>query len=56
MTRVEFGSDGDNKYYFHTKANHSSAKTPLGMFNSFEIPNSLKLVDDAIRNYYKMNE
>ena len=56
MTRVEFGSDGDNKYYFQTKANHSSAKTPLGMFNSFEIPNSLKLVDDAIRNYYKMNE
>lgn len=56
MTRVEFGSDGDNKYYFQTKANHSSAKTPLGMFKNFEIPNSLKLVDDAIRNYYKMNE
>ncbi len=22
--------------------------------NSFEIPNSLKLVDDAVRNYYKI--
>ena len=55
MTRVEYGDDGDNEYYFQTRANHSSAKTPLGMFKDFEIPNSLKLVDDTIRNYYKMN-
>ena len=54
MTRVEYGDNGDNKYYFQTKANHSSAKTPLGMFSKFEIPNSLKLVDDTIREYYKM--
>jgi hypothetical protein len=55
MTRVEYGDDGENEYYFQTRANHSSAKTPLGMFKDFEIPNSLKLVDDTIRNYYKMN-
>ena len=55
MTNVEYGTDGKNKYYFQTKANHSSAKTPLGMFNDFEIPNSLRLVDDTVRNYYKMN-
>lgn len=54
MTRVDYGEDGNNKYYFQTKANHSSAKTPLGMFDKFEIPNSLKLVDDAIRKYYNM--
>lgn len=54
MTRVEYGDNGDNKYYFQTKANHSSAKTPLGMFSDFEIPNSLKLVDDTIREYYKI--
>ena len=54
MTRVEYGDNGDNKYYFQTKANHSSAKTPLGMFSAFEIPNSLKLVDDTVRKYYKM--
>ena len=54
MTRIEYGDDGDNKYYFQTKANHSSAKTPLGMFSDFEIPNSLKLVDDTVRKYYKM--
>jgi hypothetical protein len=55
MTRVDYGDDGDNKYLFQTKANHSSAKTPLGMFTEFEIPNSLKLVDTKIREYYKMN-
>lgn len=55
MTRVEYGDDGDNKYYFQTKANHNSAKTPLGMFDKFEIPNSLKFVDDTVRSYYKMN-
>lgn len=54
MTRVDYGDDGDNKYLFQTKANHSSAKTPLGMFSEFEIPNSLKLVDTKIREYYKM--
>lgn len=54
MTRIEYGDDGDNKYYFQTKASHSSAKTPLGMFSDFEIPNSLKLVDDTVRKYYKM--
>lgn len=54
MTRVDYGTDGDNKYLFQTKANHSSAKTPVGMFKDFEIPNSLKLVDDTIRAFYKM--
>lgn len=56
MTRVEFGSDGDNQYYFQTRANHSSAKTPLGMFKDFEIPNSLALVDSTVRKYYGMEE
>ena len=51
MTRVEYGDDGDNKYWFQTKANHSSAKTPIGMFSDFEIPNSLKLVDMTARKY-----
>ena len=55
MTRVEYGDNGENKYWFQTKANHSSAKTPLGMFSEYEIPNSLKLVDDSVRAYYKMN-
>lgn len=54
MTRVDYGDNGDNKYFFQTRANHSSAKTPLGMFKDFEIPNSMKLVDDTVRKYYKI--
>ena len=49
---VERGMNGDNKYYFETQSNRSTAKTPLGMFKEFKIPNSLKLVDDTIREYY----
>lgn len=54
MTHVEYGDDGKNKYWFQTRANHSSAKTPIGLFSEFEIPNSLKLVDDTVRKYYNM--
>ena len=54
MTRVEYGDDGNNQYFFQTRANHSSAKTPLGLFSEFEIPNSLKLVDNTVRQYYKI--
>lgn len=38
---------------FFTQGNgQSSAKTPEDMFQSVEIPNDLKAVDDAIRAYY----
>jgi hypothetical protein len=56
FTKVEAGTNGDNKYWFETKANRSSAKTPIGMFKDFLIPNSLKLVDSAIREYYGLNK
>ena len=49
---VERGMNGDNKYYFETQSSRSTGKTPIGMFNEFKIPNSLKLVDDKIREYY----
>jgi len=51
---VEKGSGGANKYYFETQSNRSTGKTPMGMFEEFLIPNSLKLVDDTIRAYYKI--
>lgn len=54
MTAVENGTDGDNEFYFETKMNKSSGKSPIGMFKDFRIPNSLKLVDTTIRNYYKI--
>ena len=49
---VDRGSNDNNKYYFETQANRSTAKTPLGMFSEFKIPNSLSLVDKTIREYY----
>lgn len=49
---IDRGSNGDNKYYFETQANRSTGKSPLGMFSEFRIPNSLKLVDTTIRQYY----
>ena len=43
----------DHKFY--TQADGmSTAKTPEGMFDSVEIPNDLKFVDNAIRDYYGM--
>ena len=50
MTRIEFGENGDNKYFFQTKANHSSAKTPMGMFEDFEIPNT-SAASSALKNF-----
>lgn len=55
MTRVEYEENGDNKYWFQTKACHSSAKTPIGMFSDFEIPNSLNLIDTTVRDFYHLN-
>lgn len=43
----------DNKFYTQGDG-ISIAKTPEGMFEAVEIPNDLKLVDDAIREYYDM--
>lgn len=51
---VQRGEGGQHKYCFETQANRSTAKSPVGMFDEFLIPNSLKLVDDAIRSYYEI--
>ncbi len=56
FTNVDNGIDGDNEFSFETRKNKSSSKTPIGMFTDFLIPNSLKLVDSTIREYYKMND
>lgn len=39
-------------YSFETQKNRSTAKSPLGMFPEFMIPNSLNLVDTTIRKFY----
>ena len=54
FTNVENAGKGKNKYYFETGKYESTGKTPIGMFDEFLIPNSLKLVDDKIREYYNL--
>ena len=54
ITYTEDSGEGDVEYFFETKKNRSSAKTPVGMFSNFRIPNSLKLVDNTIRKFYNM--
>ena len=42
--------------HFYTQGDGiSSAKTPEGMFDSVEIPNDLKFVDERIREYWNLN-
>jgi len=54
FTHVEDDGDGTCEFTFETRKNRSSAKTPIGMFKDFRIPNSLALVDKTIRSYYKI--
>lgn len=42
----------EGEYVFETRANGSTAKTPMGCFESLHIPNDLAAVDAAIRDYY----
>lgn len=43
----------DGRYTFTTQNNgHDTVKSPLGMFDSFEIDNDLKAVDTTIREYW----
>lgn len=52
LTTNVTGMGGDNEYVFETQKNRSVSKSPIGMFKDFTIPNSLRLVDDKVREYY----
>ena len=41
----------DGKYIFHTRADRSSVKTPLGAFEEDEIPNDMAAVLKALEEY-----
>lgn len=44
------------KYVFRTNSDGAEiCKTPMGMFDSDEIDNDLKFVDEKIREYYNLN-
>lgn len=47
----------DKNYYFFTQSTENDvAKTPMGMFKDLYIDNDLKVVDDVIRKFYRLNE
>ena len=47
----------NGKHVFRTQTDGMDVcKTPIGMFDTDEIDNDLKMVDNAIREYYYLNE
>jgi len=42
----------DGEFLFRVKTDGNGVKSPLGMFNEETIPNDLKLVDTAVREFY----
>lgn len=47
----------DGQYTFATQTNGAdTCKSPMGMFKDMYIPNDLKAVDDAIRDFYGIRE
>lgn len=45
----------DGEYIFHTKTDGSDvSKSPIGLFDSEEIPNDLRAIDVAIRDFYEL--
>lgn len=49
-------TDGNN-YWFETQSDGSTTcKTPMGMFETKQIDNDLKMVDNTIREYYGLKE
>lgn len=50
LTSVE----GQERYFITQSDGYTTAKSPEGMFD-LKIPNDLKLVDNAIREYYGLN-
>ena len=52
MTTVLLAKINDNgDYVFETRARNSTAKTPRGAFDTDEIPNDIKLVIDALKDF-----
>ena len=48
-------TDGTNHYFLTQSDGSCTAKSPFGMFD-LKIPNDLKMVDTAIREYYGLNK
>lgn len=48
---VLFAKGQDGRYVFETRANHSTAKSPMGMFDASEIENNMAYVLERIKEY-----
>lgn len=46
----------DGEFVFRVQTNGTGIKTPIGMFDGPTIPNDLKIVDQAIRKFYKKDK
>lgn len=51
LTTVLYAEAKDGRYIFHTHADRSTAKTPLGAFEQDEIENDITLVIKALEEY-----
>jgi ABC-type dipeptide/oligopeptide/nickel transport system ATPase component len=51
LTTVLHAEAKDGEYIFHTRANNSTCKTPMGAFEDAEIPNDMKAVLKALEEY-----
>lgn len=51
FTTVLFAKCIEGKYKFETQSKNSTAKSPMGAFNEFEIDNDIKVVIDALNEF-----
>ena len=51
FTTVLLAKCVDGKYLFETQANNSTAKSPMGAFDDFEIENDIVKVIDALKDF-----
>lgn len=51
LTNLLYAKCVDGRYFFETQANSSTAKSMMGLFDTLEIDNDLKLVIDSIKTY-----
>tara|TARA_B100001094_G_C18195898_1_gene810919 strand:+ start:3285 stop:3956 length:672 start_codon:yes stop_codon:yes gene_type:complete len=53
FTHIESDGKGKNEYFFQTQTDGvSTAKSPAGMFEDYQIPNDLQMVKDTMDKYY----
>ena len=49
-------TDGKRHYFITQSDGTNPCKSPMELFDNIEIDNDLKMVDDAIREYYGLNK